>query len=491
MELSVFLLCILLSAGVLASGPDSIGKEFLYSLSAGTTGTINLIVADVSETLCAVTSGTNTTHVSIKRGKQRQLGVSGSFQISCDDAIIATLSVGRALSNLLPVDVLGTEYTAIAADNDCVATAMEDDTELTIKPKAEGRISVDRIDYDPSGAVKLNKGESRVVTHSNQLAGTKIKSNKPISVLNGDVSLPPQNTWGNEYLLTASNSTPYQYKVIGDTICQVNGKRIQFPARNLSLTMSGVIKCNSAVLVGLFINETLVTILPSTGQFPNIFNMLVADSNSAHHLYIQVSRSLADEILINNVAANKFPSQKASMEIYKDFIQLHYEVFNGTYEIYSKRPTTVVYGYITDETGNIKAISPVRMANTGVYCNPNKNVENNDGLDNDCDNKVDEELENSKDDDGDGLVDEDIASNKFYGDLRKPWPLSYTVLLIVLLLVLFSIFVAICHWQCGMCNPAIEEEDTNIMVTSVDSTSAAPPRYTFSGSRAGFTISRR
>ena len=33
----------------------------------------------------------------------------------------------------------------------------------------------------------------------------------------------------------------------------------------------------------------------------------------------------------------------------------------------------------------------------------------NDGLDNDCDSKIDEELANGIDDDGDGLVDEDTV----------------------------------------------------------------------------------
>ena len=33
-----------------------------------------------------------------------------------------------------------------------------------------------------------------------------------------------------------------------------------------------------------------------------------------------------------------------------------------------------------------------------------------DGIDNDCDGKVDEEIRNGKDDDGDGFVDEDITT---------------------------------------------------------------------------------
>lgn len=44
--------------------------------------------------------------------------------------------------------------------------------------------------------------------------------------------------------------------------------------------------------------------------------------------------------------------------------------------------------------------------------------EANDGIDNDGDYAIDEELLNSKDDDGDGLIDEDTASNEYYGDVR-------------------------------------------------------------------------
>ena len=42
----------------------------------------------------------------------------------------------------------------------------------------------------------------------------------------------------------------------------------------------------------------------------------------------------------------------------------------------------------------------------------------NDGIDNDCDFLIDEELLNGVDDDGDGLIDEDVATNEFYGDIR-------------------------------------------------------------------------
>ena len=44
--------------------------------------------------------------------------------------------------------------------------------------------------------------------------------------------------------------------------------------------------------------------------------------------------------------------------------------------------------------------------------------EANDGVDNDGDYRVDEELLNSIDDDGDGLIDEDTSSNEYYGDNR-------------------------------------------------------------------------
>lgn len=44
-----------------------------------------------------------------------------------------------------------------------------------------------------------------------------------------------------------------------------------------------------------------------------------------------------------------------------------------------------------------------RLASIGDYCTATTAVAN-DGLDNDCDNQIDEELANGVDDDGDGLV---------------------------------------------------------------------------------------
>ena len=58
-------------------------------------------------------------------------------------------------------------------------------------------------------------------------------------------------------------------------------------------------------------------------------------------------------------------------------------------------------------------IYPLGMRVTTIYdaCTPRPatNGGNGDGVDNDCDNRIDEEILNGKDDDNDGLIDEDIV----------------------------------------------------------------------------------
>ena len=49
-----------------------------------------------------------------------------------------------------------------------------------------------------------------------------------------------------------------------------------------------------------------------------------------------------------------------------------------------------------------------RFASLGSFCTTSA-VVINDGLDNDCDSRIDEELVNGIDDDGDGQVDEDTV----------------------------------------------------------------------------------
>ena len=51
-----------------------------------------------------------------------------------------------------------------------------------------------------------------------------------------------------------------------------------------------------------------------------------------------------------------------------------------------------------------------RYASIGSFCT-NTSPLLNDGIDNDCDSRIDEEIVNGVDDDGDGLVDEDTVSS--------------------------------------------------------------------------------
>jgi len=66
----------------------------------------------------------------------------------------------------------------------------------------------------------------------------------------------------------------------------------------------------------------------------------------------------------------------------------------------------VVYGY--GQADSYAFPGGQRFAELGEFCRPTPAVLN-DGIDNDCDNRVDEELVNGIDDDGDGLIDEDTA----------------------------------------------------------------------------------
>ena len=62
-----------------------------------------------------------------------------------------------------------------------------------------------------------------------------------------------------------------------------------------------------------------------------------------------------------------------------------------------------------------------------------------DGVDNDCDGRVDEEKQNGRDDDGDGKVDEDVGQDEFTIGL-----LSFDLCLTVYLFYCLFICLSVC-----------------------------------------------
>ena len=67
-------------------------------------------------------------------------------------------------------------------------------------------------------------------------------------------------------------------------------------------------------------------------------------------------------------------------------------------------------------SASLARIYPLGMRITAIYdaCVITQTTigGNGDGIDNDCDNKIDEEILNGKDDDGDGLIDEDLVYSR-------------------------------------------------------------------------------
>ena len=61
------------------------------------------------------------------------------------------------------------------------------------------------------------------------------------------------------------------------------------------------------------------------------------------------------------------------------------------------------WNFLTAKSQNEVFLAGTRLASIGGYCK-NSSTTANDGLDNDCDGLIDEELNNGLDDDGDGLI---------------------------------------------------------------------------------------
>jgi hypothetical protein len=363
----------------------------------------------------------------------------------------------------LPNDVAGTEYIVPSFSNakktlpsELQIIAHADGTEVTFTPtKATVKGSdVKSIKAKKSRSFILNRLQSIQFKakggYPADLTGSVITSSKPISVFGGHQcgivprkslacdhlveQIPPTNTWGTSFLTTplaartkgdvfrvlaAKDGTEVQ--VDGNTVAQL--KRGKFKEFELASGTFHQIKTSGPALVVQYSkgksadgvnSDPFMMIIPPIEQFgseyvfstpseepvsfKNFIN-IVAPTNQISGLRLD-GQSIPPAAFImpfSPIGATGYSGAQVSVGI--DTHEIKHVLPNVAFGLYS-------YGFADSDSYGYPG--GARLAKIAETCTPTE-TEQGDGIDNDCDSKIDEELFNEQDDDGDGKIDEDLA----------------------------------------------------------------------------------
>ncbi len=234
---------------------------------------------------------------------------------------------------------IGYEYYAVSAEastsfrSQLLIVGCEDDTEISVTPSQNITLP-DNLQVDGSPLVSLQAGSAKLfslkqmqtflVTSSIDLTGTKIISNKPLTVISGHecasvppfssgceplaVYIPPSITWGNFFLLApfAGRDAGSVYKIVPtDTTsalitCGTSSFRATILANGFSFTVTDTFCSLSSfkpvLIVQLAQSNTLdrkgdpaVTLISPTDQYINTIHFLALPSNDFSASYVSVT----------------------------------------------------------------------------------------------------------------------------------------------------------------------------------------------------------
>ncbi|WP_051911355.1 PKD domain-containing protein [Methylomicrobium agile] len=358
----------------------------------------------------------------------------------------------------LPIDSSGTEYIVPSMANakkslpgELLIIAYEDGTEVTITPKAktlEGP-DVKSIKAGKSARFTLNRLQSIQFKAKGgtaaDLTGSAVISSKPVSVFGGHQcgvvparalacdhlveQIPPIDTWGTSFLTTplatrtggdifrilaAKNGT--KVDIDGKTVAKL--KRGKFKQVDLAsgsfhqITTSGpalVVQYSKGTTADRVVSDPFMMIIPPTEQFGADYLISTPPEDPVRfENYINIvapTDKLGGLRLDGNAISGPFTAIGAT-----GFSGAQIKVDIGVHQI-SHDPQNVpfgVYSYGFAASDSYGYSGGARLAKIADECSPTETVPA-DGIDNDCDRRIDEELFNGIDDDGDGKIDEDLA----------------------------------------------------------------------------------
>jgi len=367
----------------------------------------------------------------------------------------------------LPVDVAGTEYIVPSFSNakeslpgELQIIAQEDDTDVVFTPKVAtvGGRDVKSIRAGASARFTLNRLQSiQFKAKGNYLAdltGSVITASKPVSVFGGHQcgvvprkalacnhlveQIPPVNTWGTRFYTSplATRKGGDIFRILAandDTTVRVDGnpvarlKRGKFKQVDLAsgsfheITTSGpalVIQYSKGTSVDNVVSDPFMLIIPPSEQFGSdyVISTPAAEPVSFDKNFVNIVAPTAQLAGLRldgmPIEFNKETDANFTRIGLTDYSGAQKQVGIGVHTVSHLQPNVpfglVSYGFANSDSYGYPG--GFRLAKIADPCKPTEGSTPGDGIDNDCDRRIDEELLNEQDDDGDGRTDEDLAT---------------------------------------------------------------------------------
>ncbi|XP_033759595.1 A disintegrin and metalloproteinase with thrombospondin motifs adt-1-like [Pecten maximus] len=364
----------------------------------------------------------------------------------------------------LPTDVLGTEYYAVtyyppSRQCELLIVGVNDSTSVSITPgDAIGSryISWGGRNYYKGNTltVTMNRFDTFQLVTYGDLTGTYISSTKAVSVFSGNRKtnigrggssdhlvehLTNVDTWGKRFV-----TVPVPNRSVGDyfkfiasessTSVTISGgysnsftlsKAGSMVQKTISSRAYCLVESDKPILVVQFClsqqsssekSDPMMMIIPPVEQYGADYTFTTPKyslgSYSNYFMFI-IKESEKSGLRVDG---NAFPSSTVYNRISgTDYVGGYISVSEGSHTVRHTSPISIFGGYLYGQANyeTYGFTTGMRMAGINTVCIPTSTVVG-DGIDNDCDGLIDEELcttENQgRDDDGDGQAEEDCAT---------------------------------------------------------------------------------
>ncbi|KAL5008911.1 hypothetical protein ScPMuIL_014492 [Solemya velum] len=368
----------------------------------------------------------------------------------------------------LPVDVFGKEYyipsytygTWLKKDSRSQFSIIGSINHTNVDVKLTGKVKWNNIEYTTGQTLSFTLDQYQVAQiqgtdRDQDFTGTHVTSNQPIGIVAGnrrtivksggstsdhlEEMIQPLSAWGKTYM-----TAPISERTIGDyfrivgsvdntvvDITDVGGSVVQhtvhaggFIHLDVPSTEYYAIRATEQILVTQFSKSQLssenlptdpfMMVIAPIEQWENLYTIAtVKGINGEYDNYINILAKDTDRygLIIDNAPILSITLHKSWQQVGKSkYYAAVHSIADGTHTIAHIDPLAQfnVLSYGHTEYESYGYAGGMRISNLYVFCTPSTAVIG-DGLDNDCDNKIDEELPNNIDDDGDGAIDEDLA----------------------------------------------------------------------------------
>ncbi|KAI8485101.1 hypothetical protein Bbelb_372070 [Branchiostoma belcheri] len=355
----------------------------------------------------------------------------------------------------LPEDVLGTSYVvaswpgtrSIPAEIGVVA--VEDNTEVTIDPTSPVRFD-GRYKGAASFTFTLNSrfDAAQVTGYWGDLTGTTVTSDKPVAVLSGHrcgnvpegvgwcdhlvemipakstlgrtfVTMPIAGRTGGDIVRIIASEDGTDIDIVGRSSESLNeGRFVDIETSSteyLSITANNpimVVQYNKGQAADWVQTDPFMMLISPVEQYDSRYTFATVDSPTntyTTYIGIVIKTSERDGIRLDGAAISPTWTEIPG----SDFSAAAVQISAGTHNARHTNPIAVFSLYLYGHTPyeSFASIGGSRLYPYGDPCTETE-TSSGDGVDNDCDQRVDEELRNGVDDDGDGLIDEDLASEE-------------------------------------------------------------------------------